>query len=85
MDEWPTLRLVEATPQEKRVKIAATRVRRLEAQLKAARQELGAAVVEALDADTKQVTLVGLTGYTREHLRRIALSGREDDSRATGS
>lgn len=75
------------TPQEKQVKAAAARVRRLEAQLKVARQDLSVAVVEALDSGSKQVTLVRLTEYTREHLRRLALIGRsgEDDPRATGT
>jgi hypothetical protein len=73
------------TPEERQVKAAAARVRRLEAQLKTARQELSAAVVAALDANSKQVTLVRITGYTREHLRRLALSGRDDESRRTGT
>ncbi len=85
LDEWPTLCLVD-TPQEKQVKAAAARVRRLEAQLKTARQELSVAVVAALDAGSKQVTLVRLTEYTREHLRRLALIGRgEDEAPKTGT
>lgn len=85
LDEWPTLCIVD-TPQEKQVRAAAVRLRRLEAQLKTARQELSAAVVEALDAKSKQVTLVRITGYTREHLRRLALIGRgEDDTSKTGT
>ena len=75
------------TPEEKQARAAAARVRRLEAQLKAARLDLSRAVVAALDAGSKQVTLVRATEYTREHLRRLALMGRqdEDDSRSTGT
>jgi hypothetical protein len=74
------------TPQEKQVRAAAARVRRLEAQLKTARQELSVAVVAALDSGSKQVTLVRATEYTREHLRRLALIGRgEDDTPKTGT
>jgi hypothetical protein len=85
LDEWPTLCLVD-TPQEKQVRAAAARVRRLEAQLKTARLDLSAAVVAALDTGSKQVTLVRLTEYTREHLRRLALIGRgEDETSKTGT
>lgn len=73
------------TPEERQVKAAAARVRRLEAQIKAARLDLGVAVAAALDAGSRQVTLVRLTEYTREHLRRLALSGRGEEPRDTGT
>lgn len=85
LDEWPTLCLVD-TPEEKQVRAAAARVRRLEAQLRTARRELSIAVVAALDSGSKQITLVRLTEYTREHLRRLALIGRsEDETPKTGT
>lgn len=41
------------------------------------------AIVAALDAGIRQVELVGLTGFTREHIRRI--SEEADDGDATPS
>lgn len=80
LNEWPTLCPVGATPEERQVRIDLTRLRRLEIQTKAAREDVAASIVAALDAGTKQVQLVRITGYTREHIRRLA---RKDDATDT--
>lgn len=63
--------------EEQQVRTAIARLERLEAQTKAARADVATAVNAALDAGMKQVQLVRITGYSREHIRRIAL--REND------
>jgi len=57
--------------------------RAVEAELEAARAEERQAVVQALDDGMKQAQVCEITGYTREHIRRIALAIREE--RATGT
>jgi hypothetical protein len=42
------------------------------ASLDAARENLYPAVIEALRAGLRQVEIVRLSGYTREHVRKIA-------------
>jgi len=85
LDEWPTLCPVDATPEERQVRTALARLRRLEAQTKAAREDVATAVVAALEAGTKQVQLVRITGYTREHIRRLARKDDAGDDAATGT
>jgi hypothetical protein len=45
---------------------------RAELQLAVARAELHTAIAEELRAGVRQAELVELTGYSREHIRRIA-------------
>lgn len=39
-----------------------------------------AAIVVALDAGVRQVDIVEITGYTREHVRRLAEAERQADA-----
>jgi hypothetical protein len=55
-----------------RVRQALAAQQRAEEQLEHARDELHAAIVEALESGIRQNELVTMTGYTREHIRRIA-------------
>jgi hypothetical protein len=67
-----------------RLKRAAAARKRAEASLESAREELSEAIVEASLADMKQVEIVNISGYNREHIRRIVIAARggqfkEDD------
>ena len=54
---------------------AATKYRALEAQLATARGSLAAAIVEAAEAKMPQTEIIQITGYSREHVRRILREG----------
>lgn len=53
---------------EARLRLASARRKRLEA----ARLQERAAIVAALEAGMRQVDVVAITGFTREHIRRLA-------------
>jgi hypothetical protein len=55
-----------------RVRQAAAAQHRAEEQLGRARDELHAAIVEALESGIRQADLARMTGLSREHIRRIA-------------
>lgn len=76
--QWPTLCPVDATPEERQLRAATARRKRLDAQLKAARMEERAAMLAAMDAGLKQVQVVAITGFTREHIRRLAEAARSE-------
>lgn len=49
----------------------------MEARLAQARQDERAAIAAAIDSgELRQVDVVSLTGYTREHVRRLVLTER---------
>jgi len=54
---------------------AAAEYRRIEAALATARSTLAEAIVEAGQADMPQVEIIRITGYSREHVRRILREG----------
>jgi hypothetical protein len=56
----------------RRVRQALAAQHRAQEQLGRARDELHAAIVEALESGVRQADLVRLTGLSREHIRRIA-------------
>lgn len=85
LDEWPTLCPVDATPEERQLRAATARRKRLEAQLRTARLDERAAIAAALASRIRQVQICAITGYTREHVRRLAQSERDDHSSATGT
>lgn len=76
LDLWPTLGSVDLSPERRALRSAAAKRKRLDAQLRAARVEERAAIIAALDSGTKQVEVCAETGFTREHVRRLA---RRDD------
>lgn len=84
MDEWPTLCPVDATPEEQQLRAISTRRKRQDAQLAATRAEERAAIMAALAVGMKQVKVCAITGFTREHIRRIT-KPESDDARATGT
>src|SRR5690348_17102131 len=73
---WPTLCLVEATP-EAQLKAATARRKRILKQAEAARLAERSAIMAALDSGIRQVDVVAVTGYTREHVRRLDAAERE--------
>lgn len=54
---------------------AATEYRDLEARLVTARGTLSEAIVEAAKAKMPQTEIIKITGYSREHVRRILREG----------
>lgn len=84
LDEWPTLYPVDATPEERKLRAASTRRKRLDAQLVTARAEERAAIVAAMQAGMRQVQIVSITGFTREYIRRMTKPDASDDA-ATGT
>lgn len=54
---------------------AAAEYRALEARLVTARGTLAAAIVEAAKAKMPQTEIIQITGYSREHVRRILRDG----------
>lgn len=79
-----TVQLIDGlTQHEHAVREISLHRRALEAELEEARTEEREAIVAALDSGMKQVQVCALTGYTREHVRRIAIAVR--DGRATGT
>ena len=86
LDQWPTLYPVDATPEERTLRTASARRKRLDAQLVAARTDERAAILAALDSGMRQVQVVSITGFTREYIRRIkAEASGSPESRATGT
>ena len=84
--EWPTLYPVGASDDEREVRAVMARLKRAENHVKAVRAEAAAVIAAKAEKGIRQVDLVRWTGYTREHIRRIAL--RDDDSpvsRASGT
>lgn len=75
---WPTLCVVDETV-ETQLRAASTRRRRLMRQLDEARTTERALIFDALESGGRQVDIVSITGYTREHVRR--LSDAEADER----
>lgn len=59
-----------------RLKRAAAARKRAEAALESSRDELAALIVEASDAGMRQVEIVQISEYNREHIRRIVLAAR---------
>jgi hypothetical protein len=51
--------------------------RRAQAAVEARREELAEAIREAAAEGTKQVDIVNVTGFTREHIRRIVAAKSE--------
>ena len=54
---------------------AAAEYRRIEADLVTARGTLAQAIIEAAKANMPQTEIIKLTGYSREHIRRILREG----------
>lgn len=75
---WPTLCPVDETV-ETQLKAASARRRRLMRQLDDARAVERGLIFDALVSGGRQVDIVEITGYTREHVRR--LSDAEADER----
>lgn len=70
---------MDTGPEEQRIRQALAARKRAEARLAQARQEERAAITAAIDSGAmRQVDVCRLTGYTREHVRRLALSQRAD-------
>ncbi|MBW0088265.1 hypothetical protein I4I73_03420 [Pseudonocardia sp. KRD-184] len=68
---------MESTP-EAQLRAATGRRKRLVKQAEAARLAERAAILAALEDGMRQVDVVGITGYTREHVRRLADAEREE-------
>jgi hypothetical protein len=66
-----------------RLRKAAAARKRAEVALEHARRELQAAIISADDAGMKQASIVEVTGYNREHIRRIVRD--EEDRRRSAS
>lgn len=47
------------------------------------RRDLAAAIVAAAAAGTRQTDIVRITGYTREHIRRLVRAAGDDDGAGT--
>lgn len=60
------------------VKAAVRRHKAAQKRLDEAHQHLRETLRTAADAGVRQVDLVALTGYTREHVRRLLLPDKED-------
>lgn len=80
---WPNLCLVDATP-EAQLRSATSRRKRAERAVKEARLAERAAILAALEAGLRQVDVVSITGYTREHVRRLAEAERQAAIDAAG-
>lgn len=79
-----TAERIDAMDETHRELYAASQHRRaLEIELEESRSEEREAIVAALDAGMKQAQVCEITGFTREHVRRIAIAIREE--RATGT
>lgn len=85
VDGWPTLYPVDATPEERQLRTASARRKRLDAQLVTARADERAAILAALDSGMRQVQVCSITGFTREYIRRIKAESVSPDSRASGT
>lgn len=73
---WPSLCLVAGTT-EAQLRAAVARLKRITKQEETARLAVRAAIVAALDDGMRQVDVAAITGYTREHVRRLADAERE--------
>jgi hypothetical protein len=67
-----------------RTKSALAGLSRAESRVAAARAELHAAIVADLAAGIRQADLVRLTGYSREHIRKIAEKAHDADAQSAG-
>ncbi len=67
---------MESTP-EAQLRTATSRRKRLVKQAEVARLAERAAILAALEDGLRQVEVVAITGYTREHVRRLADAERE--------
>ena len=78
---------MDDTPEERALRAISSRRKRLAAQIKALRAEERAAILAAHRTGSKQVKLCGITGFTRDYVRRVTQSdGRPSpDARATGA
>lgn len=74
---WPTLWTVPDTP-EAQLKAATARRKRAVRQADAARAAERTAILAALESGMRQVDVVAITGYTREHVRRLAETARSE-------
>lgn len=78
LDPWPTLCPVGATDEEREIRAAMARLRRAEDAVRARRADVAAAIKHAIESRAmKQAQVARVTGYTREHIRRI--TSRSDD------
>lgn len=68
---------VTGTGPESELRAATARRKRAEDRWRDARAAEARAILAALDAGLRQVDVVGITGYTREHVRRLAESARK--------
>jgi len=87
LDERPTLYSVDATPEERQLRTASARRKRLDAQLAVARSDERVAILAALGSGMRQVQVCSITGFTREYIRRIRAErdgGPSPDTHATG-
>lgn len=53
------------------------RFQREQAQLEATREELHACILAAIEAGVRQRDIVSATGYTREHVRQLAVKAKQ--------
>lgn len=63
---------------------AATEYRRIERDLVTARSALAEAIIEASQARLPQAEIIKITGYSREHVRRILRSGGVEGQASDG-
>jgi hypothetical protein len=68
---WHTQR-VTGTGASAQLRAATARRKRSEGRLRDARSAESRAIRAALDSGIRQVEIVAITGYTREHVRRLA-------------
>lgn len=69
---------MDESPEERRIRLATAARKRAEERLAQARAEERAAITAAVDSGVmRQVEVCRLTGYTREHVRRLVLSEHE--------
>jgi hypothetical protein len=68
---------VTGTGPESELRAATTRRKRAEDRWRDARAAEARAILAALDAGMRQVDIVHITGYTREHVRRLAEAARK--------
>lgn len=76
---WPTLRVVDEEV-ETQLRAASARRRRLMRLLDDARTTERVLLFDALRSGGKQVEVVNITGFTREHVRRLA----DEEARVRG-
>lgn len=67
---WHTPCVIDRSPEEA-LRSATARRKRAERSLREARRSEALAALDLLEAGAKQSQVVAITGYTREHVRRI--------------